>query len=396
MSLTLYGIVARFISLFIKVKPKHWVFGADYGNMFREGSKYMIEYMLKNHPEFHSTFITLNKEVKNELDAKGIPCELNTSLKGMIALAKADAVFTTQTIYDIHFAYKKKGRSFYYLVHGQPLKIAMNALKDTEFGKKLFKESNCWRKIKGNLCDMINHGYQISDISFVSATSDFLQTFMNIDFGGTVNVKVLGMPRNDGLFDEQKMNNERWIEGLENKFVITYMPTHRAYGQGEVTPTPFKNRPDIQKWMIDNNVVLLMKNHPNMINKMENVENTRCVIDITKLRLDPQVCIYHSDMLVTDFSSVWMDYLLLRRPIIFYIYDDFENDDVGCHYDIRQDPPGYFCYSEDELFQLIKDVKTSYGKMLPSDNIVHKYHKYVDGNSCERYYREIIKEKYTN
>ena len=71
MILSLYGILARIINLFVKTKPKHWIFGSDYGNMYREGSKYLIEYMLKNHPDYHCTFITLNKNVKKDLD-KGI------------------------------------------------------------------------------------------------------------------------------------------------------------------------------------------------------------------------------------------------------------------------------------------------------------------------------------
>lgn len=393
MSLILYGLVARVIDIFVKTKPKHWIFGSDYGNMYREGSKYLIEYMLKNHPDYHCTFITLNKNVKKDLDKKGIPCELNTSIKGMIIIAQADAIFTTQYINDIRYVYKKKGRSYYYLVHGQPLKIAMYALGKTEIGKKIFRR-NIITRIKNYLASIINYTYKMSDVSFVSATSDFLTHYMNIDFDGKLNIKILGMPRNDALFDHERMHNERWIKGLENKFVITYMPTHRAYGYGKVTPTPFIERPDIQKWMNENNVVLLMKNHPNMIQKIKETENSQCIIDITKLRIDPQVCLYKSDVLVTDFSSVWMDYLLLYRPIIFYIYDDFEKNDVGCHYDIRQDPPGHFCYNENEFFYLIKSIKNNYDKMCPSDRMVHKYHNYVDGNSCERYYKEIIKEKY--
>lgn len=390
---TTYGFLARLINVFIKLKPKHWVFGADFGNMYREGSKYLLEYMLQNHPDFHCTFITLNKDVKKELDAKGIPCELNTSIRGIITVAQADAIFTTQTPNDVRYAYKKQGRSYYYLVHGQPLKIAMSALEESEIGKKIFHQ-NIFQRIKYSIANIINYTYRMSDVSFVSATSEFLRTYMEIDFGNKLEVKILGMPRNDGLFDTKRMNNERWIKGLEEKFIITYMPTHRAYGKGKVTPTPFKNRPDIQKWMIENNVVLLMKNHPNMIKKVKETDFCQCIIDITKQRLDPQVCIYHSDVLVTDFSSVWMDYLLLKRPIIFYIYDDFENSDVGCHYDIRQEPPGHFCYNEDEFFLFIKQIKENYDKMRPSDYIVHKYHKYVDGKSCERYYNEIYKEKY--
>lgn len=382
-----WGILARFINLFVKVKPKHWVLGADYGNMYREGSKYMLEYMLRNHPDYHCTFITMNPEVYKMLQSKGIPCEMNKSLSGIYTIAKAECVFTTQYTIDLYFAYKKKNRRYYYLVHGQPLKIAMKALFGADEMNQ-YKEP-LYIRMKRKIRHFFNEGYSMEDVSFVSATSDFLAPFMQKDFGDSMDVKVLGMPRNDALFDTNRMKAERWVEDTEGKFVITYMPTHRGYGFGEVSPTPFANRPDVQLWMKQNNVLLLVKNHPNMIKKHKDSRDTEVIRDITKQGLDPQVCLYHSDVLITDFSSVWMDYLLLARPVIFYVYDDFEHDDVGVHYDIRQDPPGHFCYSEEELFELIKRVKENYDAMRPSNRIISKYHKYIDGNSCERYYGEI-------
>lgn len=392
MKITPWGLLARFINLFYSVKPHCWVFGADFGNMYREGSKYMLEYMLHEHPEYKCTFITMNEGVCKDLKQKGIPCEMNLSLKGICTIAQAECVFTTQTTGDIHFAYRKKHRKYYYLVHGMPLKIAQRALSKTEKWKQWHKPGNVLSRVKDKICSYINAGYTMDDVSFVSATSDFLVPFMQNDFDESMRVKVLGMPRNDALFQPERMEKERWLDGLEDKLVITYMPTHRAYGLGEVTPTPFANRPDIQDWMIKNKVVLLMKNHPNMIPKIKEQQDSEVIKDITKLRLDPQVCLYHSDAIITDFSSVWMDYLLLRRPILFYIYDDFEHDDVGTYYDIRQDPPGHFCYSENELFELIKRIRFSYEEMKPSTRIVHKYHKYVDGKSCERYFEEIRQE----
>lgn len=390
-------LLARFINFFIKVQPKHWVFSADYGNMYREGSKYLLEYMLVNHTDYHCTFITRNKSVYNTLKNKHIPCEMNYSLKAIFIIAKAECVFTTQSPNeDILFCVKKKNRRFFYLVHGMPLKIALGQLVHTKFYSEHIekKRGRCYKLIK-SIYSLIKSEYGLKDIEFVSATSDFLAQFQRKEFDPHVAVKVLGMPRNDALFQPKRMEQENWITiGTENKLVITYMPTHRAYGKGKITPTPFMQRSDIQEWLKENNVLLLIKNHPNMIPKIQNTQETEVIKDITKLQLDPQVCIYHSDVLITDFSSVWMDYLLLRRPIIFYIYDDFEHDDVGTYYDIREDSPGYFCYSEDGLFDIIKRIKTDYDKMIPSERIVRKYHKYIDGNSCERYYREITKSAF--
>ena len=247
--ITLYGAFARLLNAFIPIKKKTWVFGADYGKSYREGSKYLLEYMLKNHPDYNCCFLTWSSQVYDDLRAKGIPVEMNYSLKGIFKAVKAECVFTTQTTADIHFAYKKTGRRYFYLVHGQPLKIAQSALKSTEYWKKYHQKENLATRLKYQITHYFNDGYGMDDVEFVAATSDFLKPFMEKDFGSKPPVKVMGMPRNDALFQPERMEKEKWLDGIEGKFVITYMPTHRAYGKGQASPTPFKDRPDIQQWL---------------------------------------------------------------------------------------------------------------------------------------------------
>lgn len=202
------------------------------------------------------------------------------------------------------------------------------------------------------------------------------------------------MPRNDAFFDDMGMKKEKWIQGLEDKFIITYMPTHRKYGKGDLTPIPFIHNKERQQWLREHNIVLLMKQHPNMISKVNEEINTDVLIDITRMCLDPQVVIYHSDVLISDYSSVWLDYLLLRRPLITYLYDDFEDDDAGVNFNVRKDTPGHLCENEDELFELVKKTYFSYEEMKPSSAILQKFYKNADGNACKRYYMEIIKTYY--
>ena len=383
----LVGFFARILNVFVPVKKNSWIFGSDFGNSYKEGSKYLIEYMIDQHPEVNVVFITSNRNVELALRKKGIPCYLNNSLKGLWTILQAQAVFTTQSSErDILFAYPKKNRHFYYLVHGMPLKIALNALPPNYVKDLLGLKSS---RLKDTLFSYFVLSAAMKDISFVSASSDFLKPYLEMDFPEHVAVKVLGMPRNDGLFDAAYMQGEKWMEGLEGKLVITYMPTHRKYGMGETSPTLFIQNDAVKQWLQEHNVVILIKNHPNMINKIAETSSNACILDISKMELDPQVVIFHSDILITDYSSVWIDYLLLKRPILFYLYDDFEQNDVGCHYDIRIDPAGHFCYSEEDLFEAIKKIKSNYEAMCPSKEVVQKYHKYVDNKSCERYYEEI-------
>lgn len=394
----LYGMLARLVSSIVPVKRGLWIFGSDLGNMYREGSKYLLEYTVKNHPEYSCRFVTRSKCVYADLRRRNIPCVMNLSLFGIWTTARAECVFTTQQMTDVLFAYKKRNRRFFYLVHGQPLKVAIEQLAKTNYySKSVFvntrKKSSFVRRVRAMISSFFLCGTKYSDSEFISATSEFLSKWQKFDFGERVPSKVLGMPRNDALFQPERMASEKWIPNVEGKLVISYMPTHRLYGRGEFSPAPFRNRPDVQEWMLKNDVVLVVKNHPTMLlyKKNDGVYESECIKDITSAGIDPMTVVFHSDALITDYSSVWMDYLLLRRPILFYIYDDFINDDVGVYYDVKEEHVGRFCYSEDELFDLIKQVKCNYESMCPAKEVVRKFHKYVDGNSCERYFKEITR-----
>lgn len=385
-----FGIYARFLNWLIPIKKKTWAFGADCGRGYRESSKYMLEYMQKEHPDYNCFWVTRSNDVYQHLRALGIPCYINTSFKGIYMLVRAECVFTTQVSADILFHYPKKNRKFFYIGHGMPFKKAFKAVPQ-EVNNKFIKKNTPLKQIFYPLLKYLTIGYDFDDSVFYVSTSDFLLPYTKMYYGDKATVKVIGLPRNDGLFDHEKMKNESWVKGVDDKFIVTYMPTHRGLGTGPLTPNPFADRPDVQEWMKNNHVVFLMKQHPNMISKLSDVKDTDVMKDITKLRIDPQVCLYHTDVLISDYSSVWIDYLLFNRPLIFYYYDNYEKQDWGQLYDIRQDPPGHFCSSVDKLFELIKRAKEDYDSMRPSESIVRKYHKYVDGKSCERFYDEIIK-----
>lgn len=392
-----YAILSFFIRIFIQVKPKHWVFSADYGKSYREGSKYLLEYMLENHPDYKCTFITKSRDVYNELKAKNIPCEMNFSICGVIRISEADSVFFTQYLRDVDLVSKRKGRLLFYLMHGQPFKVALKMLEAPEknYKSKVGITTTPWTKIKDIVINILGRGYDITDVYFVSATSQFEANLMRNEFDESVKIKILGMPRNDVLFQPDKMKEMKWLKGFDDKYIITYMPTHRQYGKGKVSPVPFKDREDVQQWMRDNNIILLIKQHPNMLQRMGDTYESDVILDISKIGYDPQTVIFHTNTLITDYSSVWIDYLLLHRPLVFYFYDNFEEDDAGCYYNLREEFPNNYCESEDDLFNYLRCAYENKSLLTPSENKIRKYHKFVDGDSCKRYYEEIVK-RYRN
>lgn len=386
---TLYGVIARCISFFIPVQSKHWIFGANFGKSYGEGPRNLMKYVVEHDPSITCTYITQNINVYKELKDKGVNCRLNFTFKGILAIAKSDCVFVSHTGNDILYAYKKKNRQFFYLMHGQAFKVVLGAVP-ISYWRSLTPEKSFLKEIalliRKHICNSGNY----YDSYFVSACSDFIAQYTRMEFPIQTQIKVLGSPRNDVLFDDLFMVHP-FFSKIKDKFIISYMPTHRLYGKGKISPVLFIDNEIAQEWMRKNNIIVLIKQHPNMIPQIKEDLSNDVIVDITKMELDPHLVIYHSDVLITDYSSVWMDYLLLRRPLLFYLYDKFGTEDAGYHYDLSNDPAGHICETQTELFELVKRTKDNYEGMCPSERIVKKYHKYVDGKSSERHYLEIIK-----
>lgn len=136
-----------------------------------------------------------------------------------------------------------------------------------------------------------------------------------------------------------------------------------------------------------NNAVLIEKNHNSgasnvkiynsIDNKIFNIEN-HCDLDTQELLLI-------SDVLITDYSSCYMDYLILNRPIIHFAYDykKYKENDQGFYYDLNDVAAGQVIINIDSLFQSIKDNLQNYNlDENRRENIKNKMLEYEEENSC--------------
>ena len=100
-----------------------------------------------------------------------------------------------------------------------------------------------------------------------------------------------------------------------------------------------------------------------------------------------------SDILVTDYSSVFFDYANLKRPIIFYMYDLKEYQcEIRDFYIDLDELPGPIIEREEDLINSIKNIK-EYNKKY-NDKYVKfskKYNYLDDGQAAKRVVEECIK-----
>ena len=100
-----------------------------------------------------------------------------------------------------------------------------------------------------------------------------------------------------------------------------------------------------------------------------------------------------SDLLVTDYSSVFFDYANLKRPEIFYMYDleAYGNEIRGFYIDLDE-LPGPIVQTEDELIKAIKNAETDRSYDEKYKAFCDKFNYLDDGKAAQRVTEAIIEE----
>lgn len=185
----------------------------------------------------------------------------------------------------------------------------------------------------------------------------------------------MGFPRNDYLFSSRDVLGELGFSGYDK--VIAWLPTYRkhtaASSRGfniETTGTgiPAINTDDeikkVDAWLRENNILLVLKPHPvQKISPSLAGELTNFKIIDNNYLSDNGVQLYEflgkTDALVTDYSSVYYDYLLTDKPIGLTV-DDLEEyiKARGFVYDdVREILKGEHIESTDGLISFLASVR---------------------------------------
>lgn len=227
--------------------------------------------------------------------------------------------------------------------------------------------------------------------------------FWNVD---KTYILPLGYPRYDLLLNQSE-NASRFIhshKSREEKLVI-WMPTFRNDKTGicneteQISQFPLiKSDSDWDALDIEckhNNIILLVKLHPRQRNypiPFASLTNIRRIdnVDLDDAGITLYELLAQTDALISDYSSVAVDYLVVNKPISFTL-DDFEayRKLRGFVFpDPRPYMPGHHLYIIDDLFAFLKDVS--------SDNDRYKSQRQemrgLAIHESENYCKEILSE----
>lgn len=200
-----------------------------------------------------------------------------------------------------------------------------------------------------------------------------------------------GLPRLEHLLDKDKMKVIR--ESLYNehpdfkdKKVILFAPTYRGSSQFNATyHYELIDFDALYNYCKKNNAVFLFGKHHFIRREIPIPEEYKDLIyDFSSYKLND--VFYITDVLITDYSSAFYDFLLLKKPVLFFVYDkDVFTATRGVHRPIENVAPGKVCLTFKDVLNALEseDYENDKGmkdflvdkcvssKMLASDKVIN-------------------------
>ena len=197
-----------------------------------------------------------------------------------------------------------------------------------------------------------------------------------------------GMPRMDRYVDPD--NRRRVTEKLyaqypqlQGKKIILFAPTYRGQDrQNAFYPYELIDCEELYRYCCENNAAVLFKMHP-WVQGAVPIPDSRADRFIN-MNGYPNIneLFYVTDLLITDYSSSMYEFLLMRKPMLFFAFDKNQfATSRGFHRDYDTNVPGKVCESFAELMQAIRTEDYEFEKV---EQFHGRYLDYTDGGNCDR------------
>ena len=376
------------------IDDKLVVFEAFMGRKYVCSPKAIYEYMLTDERFKDFTFVWAFKNPKEKKKYFNDPrTKLVTynRAKYFEYCSKAKYWITNSRIPDTLI--KKDEQVYVQCWHGTPLKrlghdIEIKSVNSTENKKVRNKRYDR---------DASMYNYMISPSKF--CTEKFTSAFNLKNLHKEDVIIEKGYPRNDYLFNYKKSDVKRIKKELNvplGKKVILYAPTFRDNQHSNNIGYTYSIAVDFDnlKKKIGDEYIVLFRPHYFIANKFNFDKYKGFVYNVSEYEDINELYII-SDILITDYSSVFFDFANLKRPMLFYMYDleEYKNNLRDFYIDLKE-LPGPIVETEKKLISEIKNIE-NYDKKYKTkyEKFNKKYNYLDDGKATERVIEVIFGEK---
>jgi CDP-glycerol glycerophosphotransferase (TagB/SpsB family) len=390
----------RLFSYLVPRDPDLWVFGHSGGKRFADNAKGLFLEALA-HQDMTAVWMTESQEIFHFLDSEGLPVCRRRTVKGLWLGLRAGVYVFDLNQDDINY-WTSHGALSVNLWHGIPLKklerdvtIRVSHIYDAFRGK-------LWAILATKLISpWVLNGYDL-----IAVTSQHQRSMYARAFGVDLEkVKVLGQPRNDVLL-KPRSHSLRHKDAFqimleeakgEGRRVLLYMPTYRQYSaswekEPQSLPWGLESHLRLSDDLLRMDAKLFIKPHPWDTAQWSTLGPTG-TIQVISGSVDVYDSLKYVDLLITDYSSIYFDFLLLDRPIIFYCYDleEYLSRERGMYYEYSQVTPGAKARTLDQLLDAIARELHERADRYRDERraVTSRFHEFADGESSLRTIQEI-------
>jgi CDP-glycerol glycerophosphotransferase (TagB/SpsB family) len=270
------------------------------------------------------------------------------SLPGIYYQLRASVYFTCMSKHDV-LSLIMGNATRINLWHGVAFKKIMN---DDKISAKPYES----KKMTTDLWKALN--YLPRRKEYIVSTSEKITDIYRSAFGKKKeNILQLGQPRTD-IFFTNDFDMEQLPFRKPGKKIILYMPTHRNEGRKQMEIGTILDLEVLNRFCAQHDILFLIKKHYYHVQETEQLTRYEHILDITQKDLDTQQLLKCADILVTDYSSCFIDYLLLDRPIVFYNYDydEYVINDRDIYFDYNSTTPGPKAKTFQELIASLQTI----------------------------------------
>lgn len=336
----LYPLTGLFywLSGFVPRDKNVWVFGS-YGNAFNDNSKYLFIHVLDKNPEIKAIWISGDQDVVDRIRQAGGVAYRRWSLRGLVASLRGGLWFVSAYVSDINY-YCSRGVILTNLWHGIPLKNIEFDIKSGPLAK-LFNSPTVFEK--NILKAPIFRRPQFILSTAEGEVSRIFESAFRVDSHSSL---CCGYPRTDIFFYNSTRWNSivtRWesretMDLLDKighyKECYIYMPTWRD-SQPDFMANSGWNFVLMNEELVKRGAILVIKLHAATPEYIISLVGKFSNIHVMKSNEDVYSILPLTSALISDYSSIIFDYLLLNKPIYYYSFDliSYLSDSRGMYYD---------------------------------------------------------------
>ena len=326
-----------------------WVFSGFNKTSYMDNSKYLYEYVLENHPEIQAVWTTLSKDVFQRLSSEGKPVVMMRTAKCRKIVSRAAIAVTDHFRMSDYEAFSglNDRLKMVQLWHGVGLKT-IGDLKNTNVpGVKWsndilpMEQDGLWTKIMKRL-KYFRHAYY----------RELFERYFMLVCPGQERMEQIAKPWNipaEACFVAGHPRNVvlHTMEVNKKPYEILYAPTYRwnKEKEQELVNQIAECAEQIQQTMQMKDAVLTIRLHPhtwrNYIEILDRIEQ-----EYDRIRIDRSKDVYQTlgkySVVISDYSSIAYDFILLDRPAVFFNYDfeEFIAQECKLNYDYDEYSPG--------------------------------------------------------